>query len=106
MIVFSCTTAALTIVSRHSSITGATRHPAKPNIAAHLVPSFSKVADEFAVFPCEHPVIRPLALDAHRDDCMDLPCHLDDSRIFVFRRTRIEVDSLIQEVNLLNTKLV
>jgi hypothetical protein len=56
-------TAALTIVSRYSSITDATRHPAEPNIAAHLVQSFSKVADELAVFPCEYAVIRPFALD-------------------------------------------
>ena len=64
-------TAALTIVSRHSSITDATRHPAEANIAAHLVPSFSTVADELAIFPCEHLVTRLLALDAHREDCVD-----------------------------------
>jgi hypothetical protein len=104
--VMDVATAALTIVFRHSSITGTTRNPAEPNIAAHLVPSFPKIANALAVFPCEHPVIRSLALDAHRDYCVDFPRHLDDPGIFVLCRTRIEIDGLVQEVNLPNTKIV
>jgi hypothetical protein len=37
-------TAALTVVSRHSSITGVTSQPAEPNIAAHLASSSTETA--------------------------------------------------------------
>jgi hypothetical protein len=36
---------ALTLVSRYSSITDATCHPAEPDLAAHLVPRFPKIAE-------------------------------------------------------------
>jgi hypothetical protein len=72
-----------------------TRHPAEPNVATHFVPSFPKIADVMAAVPCEHPVIRALALDAHRNDRMDFSRHLNDSCILVFRRSGIEVESQV-----------
>jgi hypothetical protein len=69
--------AALTLFSRHGQITDSTRLPAKPNIAAHSVPSFPEIANDLSVFTCKHTVIRTLSLDAHRDDRVDtkiVPC--------------------------------
>jgi hypothetical protein len=77
--VVQVSTAALTVVSGHSSITDATCHPAKPNIAAHLVPSFPKIADGLSIFTCEHAAFRSLTFNAHRDDYVDFPRHLNDS---------------------------
>ena len=88
-------TAALTLVSRHGEITETTRHPAEPNIATYFVPSFPKIADAIAALSCEHAVICSLALDAHRDDRVDFSRHLNDSGILVFRRSGIEVESLV-----------
>jgi hypothetical protein len=82
-------TAALTLFSRHGQIAVSARNPAKPNIAAHSVPSFPEIANDLSAFTCKHTVIRTLPLDAHRDDRADFPCQLDDTGIFVFRRTRI-----------------
>jgi hypothetical protein len=65
--------ATLTTVRCHSPITDAARHPAKPNIAAHSVPSFPEIANDLSVFTCKHTVIRSLPLDAHRDDRVDFP---------------------------------
>jgi hypothetical protein len=50
--------ATLTTVRCHSPITDAARHPAKPNIAAHSVPSFPEIANDLSVFTCKHTVIR------------------------------------------------
>jgi hypothetical protein len=82
-------THAFPLFSRHGQIADSARHPAKPNIAAHSVPSFPEIANDLSPFTCKHTVIRTLPLDAHRDDRVDFPCQLDDTGIFVFRRTRI-----------------
>jgi hypothetical protein len=47
-------------VVRRLLITDAARHPAKPNIAAHSVPSFPEIANDLSVFTCKHTVIRTL----------------------------------------------
>ena len=52
--------ATLTTVPCHSPITDAARHPAKPNIAAHSVPSFPEIANDRSVCTCKHRVIRTL----------------------------------------------
>jgi len=77
----------------YCSMTLAASHPSQPNRTTHRVPRLPEISDWLSVFACEDSIPRPFACNTHGDDRSNFLRHLNDTGVFVLRRTGIQIKS-------------